>query len=253
MKYALPIATFLTLSVTTLSAQTTIADEVGDLSFAFSGGTSATSSTASSLSIETAKNGNAIASLGSAFTLGVGDSINVSLTFSLDNAVTDTSSSVELGFLDSNTASTNGIFNNWYDFSVGIDPVTTDNSVAFAEGDDNNLGKFDADTTLGTSTHTFNFSLERVAADTLDLTFSSPTVSSTTRTVQNDVIPLQTNTFDNFVIAFRGNGWNEDFGGSSAIATIENFSLTTTVPEPSSFALLAGLLGLASITVRRRT
>lgn len=249
-RYSLPVFSLLALGMAA-HGQTTVADEIGDLSFSYQAGSSQVSSSATSLSIQTSKNSFASADFSSAYDLGVGDSITVSFSMALDAVFTDTFSSFDFGFVDSTIAGSVGVPDLGYDYAVQFDPVDTSNGIGFREGDDNNLGKFDTSSGFGTNTNTFTFSILRTGADTCDITGDS-NISSVARTVGNDVTPLQTTSFDRFYLAFRGSGWNEDLGSGTAVATLSDFSITTTVPEPSAYALLSGLLGLSYVMLRRR-
>jgi len=240
----------------------TIVSDINDLSFSYGGGTSENSQGAGSLVINSAKNSYAYASMPGTYDLEIGETFSVTMDVTLDNTMVDTSSSFALSFSNSTVPAVgaNGgtIWDDTYFYGVVLLPQNTNNGITFDEGDDSNLGKFDEDQVWGTSTHTLTFTLERTGAEEMTLSFASPTLSSTTRSVNNDIIPLPTTSFDTFGFTFRGNGWNEQFPASSGNrieATIANFSIDTTgtlIPEPSGAALLAmGLAGFAWLRRRR--
>lgn len=221
----------------------TIVSSVSDLTFAYSGGASEAGSSAGSLSIESSKNSDAIASLPASYQLGIGDTMTITFDMSLDNIMADTSSTFDIRFADDLKF-----------YGVRLNPVNTTNAITFDEDADNNLGKFNSDAPMGTSTNTFTFSIERTGADEMSLSFSSPTYSSTTRTQTNDVTPINT-IFSDLEFGFTGNGWNEDFGGSTVVATISNLTIDTTgtvIPEPSTYAMMIGASVLALGIMRRR-
>jgi len=225
-------------------AQTTVVNSVTNLTFTYGGGSSEMSNTSGVLQIQSKKNSYAFASLPSAYTLQTGDTLSVTMDLTLDNSPANTASSLDLSFSDSTTSATGGtIWDGSYHYTVDLDPVTLSNGLGFSEGDDNNLGKTNLDEIMGTTVHTVTFTLERTGADELTLSFQSPTLKSTAFSRTNDVIPLGTVTFDTFGITFRGNAWNEDFGGSTIIVSIDDFSISTTatsgpatVPTVNSFS-----------------
>lgn len=248
MKQVLLLLSF--SAAASLSAQTTIVNSISDLSFSYSGGTSEASSGAGTLGIQTAKNSSALASLPNTYQLDVGESMTVTFDMALSNEFTGTgtANSFNISFND----------NPEY-YQVKVNPVLSNNNdlvnnIVFAEDGDNNLGKFNADATFGTSTHTFTFEIQRTGADEMSLSFVSPTISSTERTVTNDVTPIST-TFSQFEFSFSSDVWNEDFGGSTNVANISNFSIETTgsvIPEPSTYAMIAGAMVLGLCALRRR-
>lgn len=71
--------------------------------------------------------------------------------------------------------------------------------------------------------------------------------SSTTQTVGGDNFLIYTNDW-----LVPADGVNEGVTGSAAPYIGASFGSGTVVPEPSSFALLAGVFGLAWVMVRRR-
>ncbi|WPJ95173.1 hypothetical protein SH580_17260 [Coraliomargarita algicola] len=219
-----------------------VVTQVGDLDFTYLSGSSESNFSASTLDIVTSKNSYVYAELPAVYFIEIGDTMTVSFSFALDNSLVDTESSFDFGFVDSDGS---GAVPLGYDYGVQLDPVTTANGMQFREGDDGNLGKYSTDAAFATDTHTATLVVERTALDTYDLSFSSPSLSSTTRTVQNDIIPLGATEFDTIYFAFRGDAWNEDFGGSSAIMSISNFSINTTaIPEPRTYAFIFGSLCL---------
>ncbi|WP_309396062.1 PEP-CTERM sorting domain-containing protein [Cerasicoccus maritimus] len=228
----------------TLSAQTTIVSSVSDLTFSYSGGASEASSGAGTLAIETSKNSSATANLPSTYQLAVGETMSITLSLELDNLMADTGSSFDIAFADGAEY-----------YQVRLNPVTTTNGITFSEDGDSNLGKFATDATLGTVTNTMTFTLERTGTDEMSLSFSSPTLSSTTRTATNDVSPISTS-FGQIMFDFSGNGWNEDFGGSTIVANLSNLSIETTgtvIPEPSTYAMILGAAVLTLGVMRRRS
>ncbi len=231
-----------------------IVGDVNDLDWNYSGGASEASTGAGSLTIQSSKNSSAFASLPGPYQIANGQTITVTLTVQLDHVPTDTNSTLDVSFSDSTTEATNGtLHDSTYNYKVQLNPVTTGNGIQFAEGNDPNLGKFNEATAWGTNQHTITFQIENVAPD-LELSVASPTLSPTTRQVNNDVTPVQTTTFDTVSIEFRGNAWNEDAsGGNNPQATITDFSIETTgtlVPEPAAGA---SLIGLGTLLLARRS
>ena len=243
----------LVLFISALSASAaTVVDEIGDLTFQYQSGASEASSSATALGIQTSKNSYAYASLPNTYEIQDGESITVSFDLTMSDTITGSGNSFDIGFIDSNTPGTAS--NLGYDYSSQVDPADTANGLQFREGGDANLGKFNTLSGFGTTINSFTFELARTGTEAYELSLTSNLLNST-KTVGNDVIPLATTTFDRVYFAFRGNGWSEDFGGSTAVATVNNFSIDTTgsaVPEPSSFALLTGIGVLALVGGRRR-
>lgn len=226
-----------------------IVNDVNALDWTYTNSASESSTGAGSLTIQTSKNSDLYASLPAAYQLADGQTMTVTLTVQLDYIPADTSSTMDISLSDSTTGATGGtLHDSTYNFKVQLNPVTTGNGIQFAEGNDTNLGKFNEATAWGTNQHTITFQVQNAAPD-MTLLVSSPTLSPTQRSADNDVTPVQTATFDTVSIEFRGNAWNENGTSGGVKATITNFSIETTgsaVPEPASLGLLSiGALLLA--------
>ncbi|WP_269540637.1 PEP-CTERM sorting domain-containing protein [Cerasicoccus fimbriatus] len=221
----------------------TIVSSVSDLTFAYSGGASEAGSSAGSLSIESAKNSDAIASLPASYELGVGETMTISFDMQFDNVLASTSSTFDIRFADGLTF-----------YGVRLNPVTTTNAITFDETSNTNLGKFSTDAGMGTNVNTLTFEVERTGLEEMTLSFSSPQISSTERSRTSTGVPVDS-VFSQLAFEFTGSGWNEDFGGSMAIATITNLTIDTTgtvIPEPSTYAMMIGASVLALGIMRRR-
>jgi len=216
-----------------LHSQTEVVSTTNDLVFQYHGGASEIINSNGVLRVKTRKNSAAYATLPDVYSLGLTDAISVTFDLTLSDVPENTSSQLEISFSDSATLATSGaIWDGSYDYTVDLDPVTPANGLGFSEGNDNNLGKTSLPAPLATTTHTVTFTLERIGADTLTLTFSSPTLSSVPFFAENDIIPLGTNDFDTIGLSFRGSAWEETFDGSPLVLTVENFSVTTRIAPP---------------------
>ncbi|WOO41026.1 hypothetical protein [Rubellicoccus peritrichatus] len=232
--------------VLTMSASAvTIVNSVSDLSFSYSGGASEASSGVGSLGIQTSKNGGALASLPNTYSLAVGETMSISFVMQLSDQFVSSASG----------ASFDISFNDGAEFyEVRLNPETTANGMTFGENGDTNLGKFNTDAAFGTIANTFNFTIERTGADEVSLSFSSPTLSSTTRTVTNDVSPINS-LFSELNFGFSGNIWNEEFSGLTNVANITSLTIDTTgtvIPEPSTYTMLLGTMILMLGLLRKQ-
>ncbi|MGE9296470.1 MAG: PEP-CTERM sorting domain-containing protein, partial [Puniceicoccales bacterium] len=100
------------------------------------------------------------------------------------------------------------------------------------------------------------FTLERTGANEMSLSFVSPTLMTTERTVTNDALTISTS-FSEIAFRMGGNAWNETFPPDShtPIIDITNFTVSTTgsvIPEPSHYALALGAIAMAGLIIRRR-
>ena len=243
----------LLLAACGIAQATDVVTNINDLTWGYSGGASEQSTGPDSLTIRTDKNSTGYATLPMRWVLGIGDTMTVTCTAQIDYAVVDTGSTLDLSFADTQAPSTGGtLYGNYYNFLVKLTPADTANGVHFAEGEDTNLGKYNEATTWGTTAHKLVFEIERTAANTMELSFTSPTLSPTTRTVENDVTPLGMATCDFFSVEFRGNGWNEN--ANEVDVTISKLLIESTgspIPEPATGIAAMGLLALLGIARRR--
>ncbi len=222
-------------------ADVTVVDSVTDLTWVGSNGASAATGT-DTLTITTSKNSNVSASLPSSIEIpNTDDQITVSFSITFDHVPANTSSTFGVALADSTSG---GTF-----YSVLINPAGGAQSVVFGETGDSNLGKF-AGNVLTTDAQSLSFSLTKTSTGNgLDLTADSSLLTVSPKTADVDITPVQTTTFDTVRFLFNGNAWNEEFGGNPIQATVTDFTVTTTVPEPSSMALAT--FGLLAILQRR--
>jgi hypothetical protein len=227
-----------------------VADSVDDLTYTSSGGATASVS-GSTLTIGTSKNSFVLGALPNTVEIdGDTETLTASFTIQFDNVPVSNGTSFGVGFADSTKAAAS--IPSIYFYEVAFDPQGGSSAVTFSEGDDTNLGKVDGNA-LTTSPQTVSFSLTTSGAD-MNLSSTSSLITSTTASVNNDVTPVQTTSFDTFYLIFNGNGFNEEFDGENVEATVTNLSITTTgtIPEPGSLMVTAAA-GLCLLTRRWRS
>lgn len=234
------------LGVASLSAQTTIVSSISDLSFTYTGGLSEASSGPGTLGIQTDPNDDAFASLPNAYSLDVGEYMAVTFTAQLSD--------------DFGSASAGNTFNLSLDnggefYEARLSVAATGNGLTFGETENTNLGKNSLSVLFGDTAHTMTFQIARSALDEMTLSFSSPTLTGgTTFSRTSSATPIDT-VFDTFTFGFNGSLWGTDFGGSTNVLNISDFSIETTgtaIPEPSTYAMIAGALALGLCVMRRR-
>lgn len=173
----------------------------------------------------------------------VGDSISVSFDFQLEQTPTETSSSLQIGFIDSSTTEL-------YGYYADLNTLGGTNGLVMSENgtDDPNLGKHDSNA-MGATVNSMTFTLTRIASGTgLELTVDSALVTSSgTFSSEADTIPLPTTSFDRFFISFKGNEWNLDNDLTITSFTVDSNAV---IPEPGS--LMLTLFGAGLLMVHRR-
>ena len=213
-------------------------------------------------------------------TLGIGDSLRATYTFTTPATVgTARDAGFRIGFFDttgkpglagdlnSSTASPNAIYNNLFGYMTDFDVGTGTENIAFRERSNASSGQLlstTADyTTLSTggslysfaanTTYTGVLTITRTGAGSLDLTSTLFQGATQLSTYTASDASASTTSFG--MLAFHAN--SVTFGSVSTVNTPDNgidFSNVQIellpVPEPSAFALLA--LGSAIVLRRRR-
>ncbi|MEM6332259.1 MAG: glycoside hydrolase family 16 protein [Planctomycetota bacterium] len=204
-------------------------DSFSDLAWAADGGASASTS-GDTLTVQTSKNSTVTADLPDVADLSfAGSRLSVAFDLDLSHAPSNTSSSFGIGFADSASGD--------YFFKVLLDPTADSQGVVFAEGGDSNLGKF-ATTGFGTGTHRLEFILEGLGNGEIELTLISDLLTNGQATVGLDVLPATTTSIDTLFFEFKGNAWNETFGGNTIVATLTDLTMTQN-PEPGTLAIMS--------------
>ncbi|WPJ95164.1 hypothetical protein SH580_17215 [Coraliomargarita algicola] len=238
--------TLAALIITTYAANAqVVVSSISDLVFTPTGSSSIISNTDGTLTIDSSKNTQVSAALPTTYSLDLNDTISVTFDVQINDLIADTSSEFVVRFGDATDY-----------FEVRVDPVTTMNGITFGELNDTNIGRTDADTSMGTSLHSFVYTLERTATEEITNTLTSPSIVASSISANSDVVPLQISSFNQISFRFSGNGWNETFGvdDHKPIVDISNFSIATTavIPETNTFALLTASLVFSWVMVRRR-
>ncbi len=219
-KKMIRLMTGLLIGITAQSTSAaTLADSPADLIWTNSGGASSSVS-GDVLSITAAKNSQVLASLPSTVTLAeTNDALTVSFEVTITgSAFADDGSALKIGFNDSSNA---------YSYAVAIEPYGGDNQAVFSETDDFNLGKFDV-SAMGSDTWTVSFELTKTDTSAgLELTATGSVVSAGSVSVEPDIIPATTTSFDEISLNFTGSQWL-----NAQTVTVENLRIEA--PEPTS-------------------
>lgn len=220
-----------------------IVSSVSDLNFVPSStALSVASNTGGVMVVNTTKNQSIDALLPSEISLGDGDSIDVSLDFAINDAVVNTASSISFRFFSGTSL-----------YAINIDPVTVSNAIDLDNSSSGVIVRKNSTGALGTSTYNVTFTIDRNTATDVDVSATGSFISGGS-IAGNTSSADDTTIFDSFGIRFNGDAWNETFSPDDhkPTVTISNFSINSTVPEPSTYAAMIGALTLGVVLWRRR-
>jgi len=201
----------------------------------------------------------------------VGDSITLSLTFTGTTTGSDIATNAfRLGLLNSGGGATRveadvsgnlvaeTAFNGWDGYAVFLTPrpegnsQSVDSSIQKRTGTNDQLFSSSAFTQVGSAVNnniqvgstsrTLVFTIEKTGADAVSLIASYAGSEILNVTDSSSIF----DSFDAFAFS--------NFNGASSVdpITFSNISVTTAVPEPSTYAILAGMMALGLVMLRRR-
>ena len=194
-----------------------------------------------------------------ATSVAVGETITLSFDMTLSSGtLSDIANRIRFGLMDSggsretadgsgfNAATYDGYRGYWG--RLGLTGVGTSH-IAARDSNNNNLLTTGASTTLGSdvdladlsasTTYSVSLSIEHTNASTNTITLGIDGLDSFTRTDTSNLF----SSFDTAVISIHGPG--------VATATLDNITVQA-IPEPTTYALLSGLLAAGLILLRRR-
>lgn len=230
---------------TSLHGQVTIyADELtNNSSTGIASGNVSGSGASSQINLSSGRNNQVIWEFSDLTLANEGDFISATMTvvFDSDIATNNTLFIVRLG------DSTTGYYN-----SVSFDMTGGTNEGLFSTSLANNQGRFDI-LQPGTIARTFTFTSTRNAsANGLNIAVSGdPFIDEAGNSANADVsnLPLSNN-YDQITFRFAGGSSGGDWN-TPITATVTDFSITSNIPEPGTYALVFAVAALGIVVLRR--
>lgn len=170
-------------------------------------------------------------------TLGVGDSISLSLDFRFVEQPPSQTQGFIVALAELSTASSQRS-------NIDAGGTATSRIQQNIAGTADNIGGTFAGIDLGLTSHSLLFTMTRTGADSMDYNYTID--GGSTLSVTRDDTGLSVFTFDSIAIGFSGGSSN------SPIINFDNILVTSTIPEPGSLGFLVPVaLGLGMMRRRR--